>query len=119
MSPLLNTEPGPEPDTTTELTATDVTDDLLNRRSASLNFRFLLSVLLLEFLCKTNGGSGHQNHTSEGKTCQTFLLLLLLLVGEVAVPSSDDVPVHLGVLQVAPLEGVDLSLQVHQCLLLG
>lgn len=32
------------------LTATDVTDDLLNRRSASLNFLFLLSVLLLEFL---------------------------------------------------------------------
>lgn len=33
-----------------ELTATDVTDDLLKRRSASLNFLFLLSVLLLEFL---------------------------------------------------------------------
>lgn len=32
------------------LTATDVTDDLLNKRSASLNFLFLLSVLLLEFL---------------------------------------------------------------------
>lgn len=32
------------------LTATDVTDDLLNKRSASLNFLFRLSVLLLEFL---------------------------------------------------------------------
>lgn len=32
------------------LTATEVTDDLLNRRSASLNFRFRRSVLLFEFL---------------------------------------------------------------------
>lgn len=39
-----------------ELTATDVTDDLLNRRSASLNFLFLLSVLLLEFLLQRQKG---------------------------------------------------------------
>lgn len=32
------------------LTAADVTEDLLKRRSASLNFRFLRSFLLLEFL---------------------------------------------------------------------
>lgn len=39
------THPLPPP-----LTAADVTEDLLKSRSASLNFRFLRSFLLLEFL---------------------------------------------------------------------
>lgn len=42
-----------------------------------------------------------------------------LLVGEVTVPSADDVAVHLRVLQVAAFEGVDLPLQVGQRLLPG
>lgn len=36
----------------------------------------------------------------------------LLLVGEVAIPSTDDVAIHLCVLQVAPFECIDLSLKV-------
>jgi hypothetical protein len=36
-----------------QLTAAEVTEDLLNSRSASLNFRFLRSFLLLEFLKHT------------------------------------------------------------------
>lgn len=39
-----------ETEVSERLTPTDVTDDLLNKRSASLNFLFRLSVLLLEFL---------------------------------------------------------------------
>lgn len=41
------------PPTPTSLTAAEVTEDLLKSRSASLNFRFLLSFLLLEFLKHT------------------------------------------------------------------
>ena len=42
----------------------------------------------------------------------------LVVDGEVAVPSADDVAVQVGVLQVGPLEGVDLTLQVGKSFLL-
>ena len=38
----------------TQLTAAEVTDDFENKRSASLNFLFLLSALLFVFLKETN-----------------------------------------------------------------
>lgn len=93
------------------LTATDVTDDLLNRRSASLNFLFLLSVLLLEFLFKLQRQKFIQALTIKKtmpspfssiclKTLQAVWdkwLLYLLLIGEVSVPSSDNVAIHLSV----------------------
>lgn len=41
----------------------------------------------------------------------------LLLIGEVSVPSSDDVAIHLGVFQVAAFKRIDLPFQVHQRLL--
>lgn len=41
----------------------------------------------------------------------------ILLIGEVSVPSSDDVAIHLGVLQVAAFKRIYLSFQVHQRLL--
>lgn len=44
---------GPQKDPPASLTAAEVTEDLLKSRSASLNFRFLLSFLLLEFLKHT------------------------------------------------------------------
>lgn len=95
------------------LTATEVTEDLLKRRSASLNFLFLLSVLLLEFLSKSRNEMQPKNHPE----LQTSSQHHLLLVGEVSVPSSDDVAVHLGVFQVAAFKCIDLSFQVHQRLL--
>ena len=42
---------------------------------------------------------------------------VLLLIGEVAVPASNNVPIHLSVLQVAPLKCIDLPLQVYQSFL--
>lgn len=117
----------PEPDVITAkgLTATDVTDDLLNRRSASLNLRFLLSVLLLEFLKETTCfTSCHVKLGHSWEEVMRLLIrrspsLLLLLIGQVSVPSSDDVSVHLRVLQVAALKRINLSFQVHQRLLSG
>lgn len=44
----------------TSLTAAEVTEDLLKSRSASLNFRFLRSFLLLEFLKHTQETHKHQ-----------------------------------------------------------
>jgi len=44
-------------------TAADVTDDLENKRSASLNFLFLLSPLLLVFLATTMTASPHVEYT--------------------------------------------------------
>lgn len=41
----------------------------------------------------------------------------LLLVGEVAVPSSDDVTIHLRVFQVTSLKSIDLPLKVGEGLL--
>lgn len=38
----------------------------------------------------------------------------LLLVGEVSIPSSDDVAIHLRVFKVAAFECIDLPFQVHQ-----
>jgi len=40
-----------------------------------------------------------------------------LVGGQVALPAPDDVPAQLGVLQIGPLEGVDLSLQIGQLFL--
>ena len=41
----------------------------------------------------------------------------LLDIYEVSIPSSDDVPVLLGVLEVAPLKSINLPFQICQCFL--
>lgn len=56
-------------------------------------------------------------HPESGISLQSVTevqLCALLLVGEVSVPSSDDVAVHLRVFEVAAFECIDLPFQVHQ-----